>query len=393
MAYPTTLALIAALWGPGPGRTRSIALWAAIGGAISVSGPLLSGLLLQFTTWPWVFFIVIPLAVAALFMAWKFIPAHVNEATEPVDNLGGILSVVLVGTFVLSINFLPLAGYQKLAIGLLVVAIIAGVLFVLRQRRAKNPLYDLKVASRPTFWVAAVAGIIVFGALMGAMFIGQQYMQDVLGFGTVEAALPALFAGAFMILAAPRSAQIVETRGSRFTLLAGYVFVFLGFLTMLLLWQENASFWAVVLAFVFVGIGIGLSGTPASRSLTGSVPVTRVGMASGTADLQRDLGGALFNSLFGALLAAGYAAAMTAAHCGCSARRGGATRRGQRPDHVLRGCDVGGSSVSPVCHADHGGGQVLVPGRRSICLYRGHHRGAHRGGARVLHLPQAGQRA
>ena len=63
----------------------------------------------------------------------------------------------------------------------------------------------------------------------------------------------------------------------------------------------------------FVGIGIGLSGTPASRSLTGSVPVTRVGMASGTADLQRDLGGAIFNSLFGALLAAGYAAAMTAA--------------------------------------------------------------------------------
>jgi hypothetical protein len=91
------------------------------------------------------------------------------------------------------------------------------------------------------------------------------------------------------------------------------VFIFLGFLTMLLLWTETATFWVVVIAYVFVGIGIGLSGTPASRSLTGSVPVTRVGMASGTADLQRDLGGAIFNSLFGALLAAGYAAAMTAA--------------------------------------------------------------------------------
>src|SRR6187431_2752481 len=67
MAYPTTLALIAALWGPGPGRTRAIAMWAALGGAISVSGPLLAGILLQFTTWPWVFFIVIPLAVVALF--------------------------------------------------------------------------------------------------------------------------------------------------------------------------------------------------------------------------------------------------------------------------------------------------------------------------------------
>ena len=92
VASPTTLALIAALWGPGSGRTRSIALWAAMSGTISVSGPLLSGLLLQFTTWPWVFFIVIPLAFVALSMAWKFIPAHVNEAAEPVDNLGGILS-------------------------------------------------------------------------------------------------------------------------------------------------------------------------------------------------------------------------------------------------------------------------------------------------------------
>jgi hypothetical protein len=161
-----------------------------------------------------------------------------------------------------------------------------------------------------------VAGIIIFGSLMGAMFIGQQYMQDVLDFGTVQAAIPALFAGAFMILAAPRSAKLVEARGSRFTLLSGYVFIMLGFLTMLLLWQENSSFWIVVLAFVFVGIGIGLSGTPASRSLTGSVPVTRVGMASGTADLQRDLGGAIFTALFGALLAAGYAVAVSAAIAG-----------------------------------------------------------------------------
>lgn len=313
MAYPTTLALIAALWAPGPGRTRAIALWAAIGGAISVSGPLLSGLILNFANWPLVFLIVIPLAVVALFMATRNIPAHVNETTEKVDNLGGILSVILVGAFVLSLNFLPIATYRTFALGLLVVAVITGVLFVIRQRRAQNPLYDLKIAGRPTFWVAAVAGIIVFGSLMGAMFIGQQYMQDVLGFGTVEAALPALFAGAFMILAAPRSAKMVEARGSRFVLLAGYMFILIAFLIMLFMWQEGTSFWLVALAFVFVGVGIGLAGTPASRSLTGSVPVTRAGMASGTADLQRDLGGAIFNSLFGALLAAGYAAAVAAA--------------------------------------------------------------------------------
>ena len=149
MAYPTTLALIAALWGPGPARTRSIALWAALGGAISVSGPLLAGVILHFTTWPWVFFIVIPLAAVAIFLALRNIPAHVNETTEKVDNFGGILSVILVGSFVLAINFITMAQYKTVAIELLVVAVIAAVVFIIRQRRAKFPLYDLKYGCTP----------------------------------------------------------------------------------------------------------------------------------------------------------------------------------------------------------------------------------------------------
>jgi protein-S-isoprenylcysteine O-methyltransferase Ste14 len=82
---------------------------------------------------------------------------------------------------------------------------------------------------------------------------------------------------------------------------------------MLVVWTESSPYWQVGLAYAFIGAGVGLAGTPASHSLTGSVPVTRVGMASGTADLQRDLGGAIMQSIFGALLTAGYATAMTAA--------------------------------------------------------------------------------
>ncbi len=81
---------------------------------------------------------------------------------------------------------------------------------------------------------------------------------------------------------------------------------------MLLLWKEDIAYWKVGLGYAFVGIGVGFAGTPASHSLTGSVPVKRVGMASGTADLQRDLGGAIMQSIFGALLTAGYAAAASA---------------------------------------------------------------------------------
>ena len=78
--------------------------------------------------------------------------------------------------------------------------------------------------------MAAVAGIIVFGSLMGAMFIGQQFLQDVLAYSTLDAGLAILPAAILMILVAPRSARLVEARGARFTLLFGYVFVFLGFL-------------------------------------------------------------------------------------------------------------------------------------------------------------------
>ena len=158
------------------------------------------------------------------------------------------------------------------------------------------------------FWVAALAGIIVFGSLMGAMFIGQQFLQNVLGYSTLDAGL-AILPGAFgMIIVAPRSARLVESRGSRFTLLVGFVFCFLAFLEMFVFWDEGVAYWVVGFGYLLVGIGVGFAGTPASRSLTGSVPVKRAGMASGTADLQRDLGGAIMQSIFGALLTAGYAA-------------------------------------------------------------------------------------
>jgi MFS transporter, DHA2 family, multidrug resistance protein len=312
MAFPTTLALITALWS-GNDRTRSIALWSAIGGAIASLGPLLSGALLEQFDWGSVFLITLPLATLALYLAWRYVPAHINETTEPVDNLGGILSVLLVAALVLGINLAPVPGKGTLAIGLGIIALAATGAFVLRQRSARSPLYDLDVAKRRIFWVAACAGIIVFGSLMGAMFIGQQFLQNVLDYSTLDSGLAILPAAVLMVIVAPRSAKLVEARGARFTLLIGYVFCVLGFLTMLLLWKDNIEYWKVGLGYAFIGIGVGFAGTPASHSLTGSVPVKRAGMASGTADLQRDLGGAIMQSIFGALLTAGYAAAAGAA--------------------------------------------------------------------------------
>ena len=317
-------------------------------------------------------------------------PAHVNESTEPVDNLGGLLSALLVGAVILAINFAPVPNEGALVAGLAVLALAAGVAFFLRQRRAANPLYDLHVAGRRIFWVAACAGIIVFGSLMGATFIGQQFLQNVLQYSTLDAGLAILPAVVCMVLVAPRSARLVETRGARATLLIGYVFCLLGFLTMLLLWGEGSPYWQVGLGYAFLGTGVGFAGTPASHSLTGSVPVERAGMASGTADLQRDLGGAVMTSIFGALLTAGFAVG----HGRGGRRRSGRRRRRQQHDRaahqVVRQRRGYGPAVSAVRPPDHGRREGLVPGRRPVGLPGRDRRHPARGGAGLLPVPQGG---
>jgi len=306
MAYPTTLSLITALW-KGAARTRSIALWSAVGGSISAVGPLLSGLLLERYWWGSVFLITLPLIVVAIVLSATQLPSHVNESTEEVDHFGGLLSAILVAALILGINFAVVPNTGTFVLSMAVLAVGAAVGFIVRERRARNPLYDLDVAGRRIFWVAACAGIIVFGSLMGAMFIGQQFLQNVLGYSTIDAGLAILPAAVFMVIIAPQSAKLVEKQGARFTLLVGYACILAGFAVMLVFWKSGASYWPIGIGYAFVGAGVGFAGTPASHSLTGSVPVTRVGMASGTADLQRDLGGAILQSIMGALLTAGYA--------------------------------------------------------------------------------------
>ena len=316
MAFPTTLALITALW-DGPARTRSIALWSAVGGSMIAVASLVAGWLLTVAWWGSVFLLSAPLALGALALAVAFVPSHVNETDEPVDHLGGVLSMVGIIALVLAINFAPSPGEGVLTLVAAAVALAALLCFFLRQRAVDNPLFDLHVAARRIFWVAAAAGLIVFGTLMGAMFVGEQFLQNVLGYSTLRAGASVMPAAVAMLAAAPVSARLIIRFGSRVTLLVGYAFLLGAFLVMLVTWTATSHYAVVAVAFVLMGIGVGLSGTPASHSLTGSVPVHRAGMASGTADLQRDLGGSIMQSILGAILTAGYATAV-AAHISAS---------------------------------------------------------------------------
>ena len=336
------------------------------------------------------FVVTLPLAVVALYLAYRYVPAHVNEATDPVDNLGGLLSVLLVAALVLAINFAPVPNEGAVALGLGAIALAAGVAFVIRQRRARFPLYDLEVAGRRIFWVAACAGMIVFGTLMGAMFIGQQFLQNVLDYSTLDAGLAILPAAACMVVVAPRSAKLVDARGARLTLLIGYAFCLLGFLVMLLMWKEDISYWKVGLGYALIGIGVGFAGTPASHSLTGSVPVRRAGMASGTADLQRDLGGAIMQSILGAVLTAGYAAAVGSAIAASPDKDKVTDERPGRADEVVLERSRHRGAVPPIREPDRRRRQVVLPPGRRMGLHRRDRRDPARRGAHLLPLPEEG---
>ena len=306
MAFPTTLSLITALW-TGHGRTRSIALWSAIGGSMIAVASLLSGWLLGVAWWGLVFAITAPLAAISLLLAWIVVPAHVNETKDKVDHLGGILSLLGILSLTLAIDFVADPAERRASIIAGAIAIISLLGFFIAQRRVANPLFDLAYAKRRTFWVAAAAGLIGFGSLMGVTYVSQQFMQNVLGYSPLKAGATIVPAALSMILTAPLSAKLISRYGSRITLLIGYVFLFFALLVSLVSWNANASIWVVELSIVLMGAGVGFAGTPASHSLTGSVPVHRAGMASGTADLQRDLGGSVMQSLLGTILTAGYA--------------------------------------------------------------------------------------
>ncbi len=305
MIYPTTLSLITALYS-GKTMTRAVALWMGIGAGASVFGPLVGGFLLEHFWWGSVFLVTTPLAAVVLGLALFVVPRRSGEHNGKVDHPGGVLSVLAVSSFVVMVVLLP-QGITPVVLGLLATAAVTGALFVLRERHASEPLFDLKLAAAPTFWVAFVAGLVAFGALVGAVFIGQQFTQNVLGFDPLKAATMTLAMAAAMIASAPVAARLIGRFGTRLTLAAGLSAIALGFVTIALTWRPGASVVWVLVGYALLGCGVGTAGTPSSRSLTASLPVRRVGMGSASADLTKDLGGAVFQAILGTLLTIAYA--------------------------------------------------------------------------------------
>lgn len=304
MLYPTTLSLISALW-RGASKAKAIALWSGTGAGAAALGNIVAGILLERFWWGSVFLITVPMAALVLVATLFVIPSKTGESDQKIDNLGGILSVIAVAGLILGIQQLPNGWSATLVISLAISAL-AFVLFYLQLRRAPNPLVDLKLASVPTFWVASIAGIISFGSLVAAMFLGTQYTQNVLGFNTLEAALVVLPCSILLMFTAPISARLLLKWGSRFVMAVGMLIIAAGFAIMIFAWVPGAVIPQVAAAYAVLGIGVGLTATPTSRALMASLPQARAGMGSAFNDLNRDFGGAVMQAIMGTALAIGY---------------------------------------------------------------------------------------
>ena len=308
LLFPTTLSLISSLY-RSKARVKAIALWSGLGAGFAALGPLLGGWLLQYFWWGSVFLISVPLALFALIIGVLVIPNHISTGTEPVDHLGGVLSVLGVGGLVVIIQTFH-GGIDSTWLITAAIALVSIIGFFLQQKRAKRPLVDLPLAKARTFWVAFVAGAITFGALIGAMFIGQQFVQDVLGYDTFSAAAVAVPSAIFAAIGGQAAGKFVIRRGSRDTLGIGLGLVVVAFAIMLFTWKDGTSIFWILLAYAVVGAGVGMAATPASRALMSSVPESHAGMGSAFLDLTRDFGGAVLQALLGGMLAGVYVSRM-----------------------------------------------------------------------------------
>ena len=308
LLFPTTLSILSALY-TGKAQTQAIALWSGIGGGFAALGPLLGGVALEFFDWGSVFLITVPLAAVDLVLGWWVLPKHAGEDATSVDNLGGVLSVIAVAALVISLQ--NIASFRWAAVaGAAAVAVVALILFLRRQRVAPRPLVDLDSAKARTFWVAAAAGTITFGSLMGTLFIGQQYTQNVLGYSALEAATMQLPVPFFMILMSLPAARIVAAKGGRVAFTMGLAVLSAAFGWILIFWGTDAISFHILFAYALVGIGVGLAVTPASKALMASLPASRAGMGSAFTDLTRDFGGSVMNAIMGSALAVAYATAI-----------------------------------------------------------------------------------
>ncbi|WP_187645793.1 MFS transporter [Streptomyces sp. TRM49041] len=299
---PSGLAIISNIFLNPKQRAQAIGIFAATFAAGFAIGPIVGGLLLSRFDWGSVFLINIPVVI--LFLA--FAPVLLKEVRETspgrVDALSVVLSAVGILMTVYSIKSAAAEGFSgaQLAIGGVGLAVV--VLFVRRQFTLEQPLLDLRLFRDRVFTVAILTGLLSLVAWAAAGYLGGVYLQSVLGYSVLTAALLAMPGAAVLTVTCIGTSAIVDRIGKRAALIASHFAMGTGLLLMLLT-GVGGGVAAFIASTMIAGIGYGLSFSLVAETAVAAVPTERAGSAASIAEMSNELGNALGISLLGSLAA------------------------------------------------------------------------------------------
>ncbi|GAA4805999.1 MFS transporter [Streptomyces ziwulingensis] len=306
MLNPVAMSIITNTFTDPRERARAIGVWGAVVGISMAAGPLVGGVLVDSVGWRAIFWVNLPVGLAALLLTLRFVPeSRAPKARRP-DPLGQVLVIALFGSLTYAIIEAPAAGLLSvLPYAALALVALTGLL-IYEPRRAE-PLIDLRFFRSAPFSGATLIAIAAFASLGGFLFLSTLYLQNVRGLSALHAGLWMLPMAIPTFLCAPLSGRLVGSRGPRLPLLiAGGAMTVSGVL--FAAFEAETSNVTLFLGYVLFGIGFGFVNAPITNTAVSGMPRAQAGVAAAVASTSRQLGQTLGVAVIGAVLAAGVGA-------------------------------------------------------------------------------------
>ncbi|MCW3017935.1 MAG: transporter [Solirubrobacterales bacterium] len=289
MMFATSLALIAQAF---HGKERGVAFGVfggVIGAAVAI-GPVVGGVITSGIGWEWIFFVNVPIGIAAVFLTLN----QVSESRDP--NATGVDWIGLV-TFSGSLFLLVFAliqGNEKgwgstRILGFLIGSAVLFVVFVIAEHRQRRPMLDLTLFRRPAFAGASIVAFAVSASMFSMFLYLTLYIQDVLGYDPLQAGLRFLPITLLTFVVAPISGKLSVRVPVRLLLGAGMLCVSAGLLAMTAV-DPSSGWTALIPGFLVAGFGVGMINPPLASTAIGVVHYSRSGMASGINNTFRQVG-------------------------------------------------------------------------------------------------------
>ncbi|MFE5623780.1 MFS transporter [Streptomyces virginiae] len=301
---PSTLALVRNLFQDDKQRGRAIAIWSgAMTGGIAF-GSVLSGVLLNHFRWGSVFLINVPAMVLLLALVPVLVPEFKDPAPGPFDLWSVPLSMAAVLPVVYGLKEIAAEGFAPLHLGCLAVGLLFGYVFVRRQRSRDDAMVSRSLFRGRGFGAGIALNTLASFAMLGSAYFTTQYLQSVLGMGTLEAALWSLAPSVVIGAAAPLSAALAQKTDRAHVIAGGFVLAAAGFALIALV--DTDSLWLVL-----AGAGVLASGIVTVMSLVsdmalGAAPAEKAGSAASLLETGTEFGGALGMAVLGSMGTAVY---------------------------------------------------------------------------------------